>query len=207
MVHFLLLLAAVQFIHSLTWLIPVLGAVACIALSLLVWRAGSCGRDQVLGSSAAIDALPNSVVVCDSDLQIQACNEGAERATGRVESELIGQPLEVLLQSANDLVVSATKMMAPHGSLPMTGIDANGESIDLDVTWALYSQGLDHRYVIVMTPLRERRRSQRIYQSLLEGTVLIAGEDFFPNLCQRMPKRFKPQSRLSASSITTTQIR
>ena len=89
----------------------------------------------------------------------------------------------------------------------MTGIDANGEPIDLDVTWALYSQGLDHRYVIVMTPLRERRRSQRIYQSLLEGTVLIAGEDFFPNLCQRMPKRFKPPSRLSASSITTTQIR
>jgi len=51
------------------------------------------------------------------------------------------------------LITSAMQMKSPHGTLRMKGIHANGDLIELDVTWARYTQWLEQHYVIVMAPV------------------------------------------------------
>ena len=149
--------------HSLNTLLPLRGEGGQELLHNIIVRPASSGqcllqindvtvsvtRERVLRERqsaryhAIVDSAPDAIVTTGLDGKIQWVNVTAEQSFGYTPAELLGQPIDILLQQAGSLSQAfdqdAVLTQAPARPIQVLGRRKHGQSAQFDVSFAAWA--------------------------------------------------------------------
>jgi PAS domain S-box-containing protein len=126
---------------------------------------------------AIVDSAPDAIITTSLDRRIQWLNDAAEQVFGYPRSELMGEKIDILLDSGGDLLrafADGAQASTAGGSVQVVGRRRDGASASFDVSFGRW-QAEDRVFVTTIwrdvTDLVEARDALRRSNEELEGRV------------------------------------
>ena len=126
--------------------------------------------------SGIIDAVPDALIITDDQAHIVRCNSDTESLFGYSQSELIGQPVEILLPE--DLRVTHKALREeflkkpkdrPMGSGPrFVGLAKDGTRLPLAISLNLFASSEGKQIILSLRDVSEIRNTQRLLEKTVE---------------------------------------
>ncbi|MFY9313928.1 MAG: PAS domain S-box protein [Burkholderiales bacterium] len=143
---------------------------------------------------ALVDSSPDPMLVVRDDGTIQHFNALAERLLGYRESEVLGQPIELLVPGRlreRHVALRESFAAAPQARPMGLGLELaarHKDSREIPIEISLGPVQLDGERLICcgLRDLRERRRAERLLRGILEGTAAQIGEAFLRALVKNL---------------------
>lgn len=154
--------------------------------------------DEFLAREVLVDFVnlaDDGIVAIDTEQRIIFFNQSAERIFGYASSEVIGEPLSVLLpvEAAGPHEAWVNGFAAsPVRSRPMSmrsrvmGRRASGELFPADVAISRLREGAATVFTAVVRDATDRVREEMRFRTLVEGTSARTGREFFEGITKAL---------------------
>jgi PAS domain S-box-containing protein len=143
-------------------------------------------NEQLIGLNAAMEILPDAVLIVNVEQAIVGCNQIAELLFGYRPGELVGKPISCLIPpSRRDAHAALMKSFEPLGEKrPMQdrpvlyGISKSGKKLPLSIGISTIGEGADRLFIAII-------RDARSMDDTLEGAAIAAETDPLTKLGNR----------------------
>ena len=153
--------------------IPILGFVMIVAL--MFRRYDLVALTPSIASQEIISTMADALFVCDADGRIQFANRAAESILGYSQSELLGRPIDDLVDDPEGDASTLNLRASNALSKERTFIAKSGERVDMMLSIApVLQHGESAGAVLIGRDIRERKENERQVRKavmLLESTL------------------------------------
>ena len=202
-IRFLLIALAVGYLSGVDYLpkfgirvypfgyAPILGFVLIVAL--MFRRYDFLPLTPSLASQEIISTMADALFVCDGDGRIQFANRAAESVLGYSTGELVGRPIEDIIDDPEGDASTMNLRAAISATKERTFIGKKGERVELMLSIAPVMQyGESTGAILIGRDIRERKESDRQLRSAIDAL-------------QESELRYRLLFELNAAGVCVTQ--
>ncbi len=151
-------------------------------------------RRRLRELKALLHSSPDPMLVVDTEGRIRNVNRLLEELLGYSETDLVGQPVELLVPEhlrARHVADRARYAAAPAPRPMGVGVELaarhkDGAEIPVEISLGPVRLGGEQLVCCGLRDLRERRRAEKLLRAILEGTAAETGEAFLRALAKNL---------------------